>query len=63
MLNIFGGLLDCPIIKPMIEPFYGNMLTMVEEELFRVKKIIKQSVVGNFTKSNLGNFHLQGVCK
>ncbi|VDL18993.1 unnamed protein product [Hymenolepis diminuta] len=53
MLNIFGGLLDCPIIKPMIEPFYGNMLTMLEEELFLVKKIIKQSVVGNYTKSNL----------
>lgn len=54
MLNVFGSLLNCPIIKPMIEPFYDNILKMVEDELLRVKKIIKQSAVGNFIESSLG---------
>ncbi|VDM23116.1 unnamed protein product [Hydatigera taeniaeformis] len=50
VLSMFSGFLERSIIKPMIEPFYDNILQMVEEELLHVKRIVKESMVDRFTE-------------
>ena len=47
MLNVFSSLLERPIIKPMIDPFYNKMLQMIEEEIKVVKKIVNESLIND----------------
>ena len=33
LVDIFGGLLDRPIIKEIFDPYYPRLITMMDEEL------------------------------
>ncbi|KAL5106320.1 hypothetical protein TcWFU_007241 [Taenia crassiceps] len=56
VLSMFSDLLERPLIKPRIEPFYSRMLQMVGEELLHVKKIVKESIVDKSIKCDQGSF-------
>ena len=45
MLSVFGSLMDRPIIKPMIEPYYDKMLQMAEDEILLVEAIVNESAI------------------
>lgn len=50
MINIWGQLLERPVIKEQMLPMYPRIITMMHEELDTVKLIFDKGLLGDFQK-------------